>query len=1521
MPRKQTLEHEPAPEHVQQDYRHKSVVYRYIVVGQKVDNRGVNMLRCTFCNKVFQGTQFYATKHFTQQNYCKKVSDDALYQIAQKCTHRFEADQVERVRRFAHERGFDVPRSGAMGGEAERPAQGVGEGEDTERYAEGGIARYGEGAGAAEEDEADVDLEVGVVEGERTPRGEGGVPKSDPMAHQRAVDWERKCGKKVVPPETTCTPISSKSAVPDRASTPASSKRKEGGAQLSGTSVGKRLRQQKMTDTYSGEWIGEWRKAFFRWVYSSKIAFNAFCNTSYGDLQQVALRQPGGAPPPVLPSYSEIADMRTVEIYREQLAEELEDVTQPLWDRLQGMMTAEDGRAWARIPWSPNVRDMARWVRRQIRWSPWWERMRAIKHVMDPVMDLLRRMDRGGQFMSLVVEWTRDLARLVRDACIPLGQSFSDRIIRRVQARIQHMMEPAHCAAFLLNPHRRNVQYFSAQLDRYHTWLVRQAKRYLLSQTGHGESGGRYLEVCRQFEDFHMQQCRYGSWGGAEGRARARSCIGDCETLECASWWFQYGGDAPDLQHCALRLMHMWSCTFPAERNRAVHEGIHTKKRNQLAFEKVVHLVEIIANVWLMEYKRAGCGYVLPWQRDEGMLDAQAGLDVEPVRSGTRSGMMEEEIEEQAALIARDPIGSSAPPPVESVFGARATIFRPYSRDDDSADERESEVADDPMLPIPREIDELHEGGDVRDGRTHTAWRVADQRDMDMMGGEEFWGSFGGTEERSPTAAREDTRPRTTLWEETPAPMTASEEPGPATTARERMTVSSTTEEQTPAPMTTPEQTSIPATQSGPSSPSPLSLHSIPGFPASAPPAPNWRDERSPAPVGREDLGSSLRIRGHGSLFSVARQLLLDPRASSDLGEMGVHSGAPPVEERERRAEKHGAAGAGGVEGIRGMEEEVAGVVGGLVEVDDGAHVEREEAMARVDDGDDEGEEAMARDDEGEEAVAGVEESVAGIDDGDAQVEMEEDVVRADAAALVGGEEGVVGGDIAHGRGEGGGDHDPIIQRFVDDEMGPALAGLTSGTRRALGASPSGQKGASGLGMGDFMDMSLGDPPTPSHAEREDVARALAAAGYTTEEIEQAFAGRSERETDTPSRGARSSLVPFTGLQMTTTMRPVRPCVQGSGPGEEAFVQVPPVIVVDLGSEAVLHTPVTGRRAPQDTARPLDFKELARAAVRNVTRREDTDPSRPLMPPPPPRSRHSDSPSTPFGRPPRSPSTPTRLRVRDTTVVGSLPLDTSLFGRTDIDLDSIRRVTMHTARQQLGLGGADTGRGAPREVMAAVSQPRDVREVGQAGCTLQAALAAATRAVREQTSRRSGVARTSSMPQMMPTTGDAALEESSGAEGLEMSRGSRREKTVAEVTQVSARLVRVRTGAAHVTVVEDDPETEPAREEAPQEGDEYRDDEEREEDESDNGDDDSYHDDDNEPSPPPRHGSRRRRGSRRGHDDVDDPFPPGRWETRSRRRRGSSIATAPGRGSVSSTRSKSGARQRGSGKGKGSRRY
>ncbi|GBG83541.1 hypothetical protein CBR_g37257 [Chara braunii] len=316
-----------------------------------------------------------------------------------------------------------------------------------------------------------------------------------------------------------------------------------------------------------------------------------------------------------------------------------------------------------------------------IRWDPWWQRVATIVHIMEPVMQLLRRMDRGGQFMSLMLEWAQDLVQRVKEACALLGSSIADRIIRRVQACSQHMLESTHCARFLLNPHRRHVRYFFGEVQEYHARLVRQAKRYILTQTGFELEGAEYLLACRQFEDFHMQQDRFGDWGGAEGRARGRACSSDAKTIECTPWWSQYGAGAPELQWCALRVMHMWYCTSLAERNWAVHDGIHTKKRNRLAFEKVVQLVE---------YRRAGCGY--------GMTAAER----------------------------------------------RACIFRSYPWDDDSNEEPTPEGVDDPALPIPSEIDETHEEANDAEVRTYTAWRAADRAEEEMQGGDEdLWGPFG----------------------------------------------------------------------------------------------------------------------------------------------------------------------------------------------------------------------------------------------------------------------------------------------------------------------------------------------------------------------------------------------------------------------------------------------------------------------------------------------------------------------------------------------------------------------------------------------------------------------------------------------------------------------------------------------------------------------------------------------------------------------------------------------------------
>ncbi|GBG74557.1 hypothetical protein CBR_g18968 [Chara braunii] len=323
----------------------------------------------------------------------------------------------------------------------------------------------------------------GCGPGEEGFPGQEDVPEFHPSTGDRMVDWLRRAGKGQV-------------LATEGLREEGPSKRKDGGADPAATRDGNRLRQQKVTEVYGGEWVACHKNAFLSWLYSSGVSFNAFRNEAWKAYQQVLLEQPGSSRRAVLPSHGEIASIQAVETHRAELAEELEE----------GMMRGDDSRAFASIPWSADVCIMARWVRRQIRWDPWWQRVTTIVHIMELVMQLLRRMDRGGQFISLTVEWAHDFVHRVKDACAPLGQSFADWIIRRVQTRTHHMLEPAHCAGFLLSPRRRHVRYFSGEVEGYHAWLASQAKRYILTQTGFELDGVDYIVAYRQVEDFRMQQ-------------------------------------------------------------------------------------------------------------------------------------------------------------------------------------------------------------------------------------------------------------------------------------------------------------------------------------------------------------------------------------------------------------------------------------------------------------------------------------------------------------------------------------------------------------------------------------------------------------------------------------------------------------------------------------------------------------------------------------------------------------------------------------------------------------------------------------------------------------------------------------------------------------------------------------------------------------------------------------------------------------------------------------------------------
>ncbi|GBG68014.1 hypothetical protein CBR_g1134 [Chara braunii] len=1271
---------------------------------------------------------------------------------------------MERVARYAAERGLDVPGTGgARGGEAgRRPAEGGVGGE----CGHGAVdPTLGGGGGETEEGVIHVDREARGPGEEGVPERED-VPEFYPGTGERLEDWWRRAGK--------------------GAATEGSSKRKEGGSDPAATPAGKRLHQQKVTDVYGGEWVARHKKAFLRWLYSNGVSFNAFRNQAWKAYQKVLLEQSGSSLCAVLPNHCEIASMRAVETHRAELAKELEEVRQPFWvigaTLLSDGRKSRDGRpivnflaagsrgvvVYTAINREGEADDVVhvlrRWVTifhefsfcgpqrinaictysasaymgaaraltspsippglRRITWLPcsvhvcnkllsdmgtscdafvdpitrarvlvvFFKTHLAVLHFFrtrNPdkglilscetrfasvysmlerllaLQDTLQDVKRGDDarafasipwfadvcvmarwFMLLMIEWTQDLVRRVTVACTSLGESLAERIIRRVQARTQHMLEPAHSAGFLLNPRRRHFRYFSGQVERYDAWLVGQAKRYILTQMGFELEGVEYILACRQFEDFHIQQGRFGDWGEPEGRAHGHACSGDSETIECASWWSQFGSGAPELQRCALRVMHMWSCASPAERNCAVHEGIHTTKRNQLAFEKVVQLVEITAN----------------W--DEGMLDCQAGLELEPMRSGTRRGMTEEEIARQVALITRDPIRASAPPSTDAVFDRRDCIFRPYPREDDSREEPIPEAADDPALRIPREIDEMHEDPDSEETRAHTTRRAADRAEREMLGETRTFGDHSHGLVHKGGAVRQ-------LRLQSPSPGILSEEGAPSAAAVES---------------------------------------------------------------------------------SVAPAAVLDMTIAAAVEEIAAAAAASVLEEMVASVLEEDPPAAGGGAAVEGQVPAVGGAGGGAaaVEVEVAAAVEEEEAPS----------------------AAVVEEEIA------AQAEVQR-----------------------------GGDDERLMQQFLTEELDPAIAGMTPGVARGVGISDS------EMGTNLDLDLTMGLPPSSGGATSTDRAPSRdEALGQTSTQT-----ARERTTTESPDAArdimerARARLLASTDPRAQAFTRAVEEarrreiggdCVQGgvvAGEDVAEGVAAKPVPEAMPGGAEAADVAVEGR--------PQAVDEAVQAGQRRVegaidARREDV-------------------------------------------------CDTTIFERTDIDLDSTRRVMEHTARLQPGLGGGGVRTTAAREVPASGCEPQQGRGRGVSTETLEYALRAATRVVQEQIPRKRGVP---PRPRPVPAEGGAALGESSGAEGLGMPRGSRREQTIAEA---SSRVVVLRKGGGPVTIEEDDPTTDAAVRDADEdyEGEEWGEEDSRSG--SDGDDDDDYDEPPPSPGPPPMRASRR----------------------------------------------------------------
>ncbi|GBG82305.1 hypothetical protein CBR_g34589 [Chara braunii] len=496
MPRSQSSVFEDGGEDENLKAQKKCYVYKYIRVGQSLgerfhDNR---MLKCVFCGHEFQGNQFVAARHFRQGKGCPEVTDEALvdihYNNKETIVHTTDdvgADLAE-VRAPFYVTGATIMLDGRKSRDA-RP-----------------IVNFLAGGSRG----------VMLI---RTMNREG--------ERDRVLDVLARWIKVFddFPPKwvnAICT--DSASAYVAAANMLQGPKQRPEHRRITWLPCAVHVCNKMLSDIgCSGAWskdIVVRGKAVVRFIKKHGAALHIF----RGESRQMGLIYP--------------CETRFASVFA--MVERLLAVRSSLERTV-------DGDTWGMVPWDHSVRHLARWVRWQVRHGSWWDSMTILFRVMEPVYDLLRKLDRGGLHMSRVVEWTQDLARQVAEEVCALPVDLAHHIVQRVQARCAHMLEPAHAAAHLLCPSRRDLRYFEGVVSDYDASLVREAETYILSQTGFGVSSPDYETACAQLHDFHTRRGTI-AWGGRDGDRDAQRCMGNAETYESGCWWLSDSeGDEDEL--------------------------------------------------------------------------------------------------------------------------------------------------------------------------------------------------------------------------------------------------------------------------------------------------------------------------------------------------------------------------------------------------------------------------------------------------------------------------------------------------------------------------------------------------------------------------------------------------------------------------------------------------------------------------------------------------------------------------------------------------------------------------------------------------------------------------------------------------------------------------------------------------------------------------------------------------------------------------------------------------------------
>ena len=228
------------------------------------------------------------------------------------------------------------------------------------------------------------------------------------------------------------------------------------------------------------------------------------------------------------------------------------------------------------------------------------------------------------------------------------------------------MTTPLHLLAYAVNP-----KYYSAE-------LLGDPKRSAPNKDPEVSLG--FKKAFRKlFVDPDMEdkiRSEFAHFVGSEGFSADIEAMRDKTILSPINWWNFHGGEVPNIQKLAIKILSQVASSSSTERNWSTYGFIHSVKRNKFGSKKAEELVYVHSNLRLLSHKKDEYkfGPTKQWDVEPELADLDMTLNVV-----SNLNSFDEEALAQAPIVSSSAHGSNV---LTSGGDANANVdLRPMEED------------------------------------------------------------------------------------------------------------------------------------------------------------------------------------------------------------------------------------------------------------------------------------------------------------------------------------------------------------------------------------------------------------------------------------------------------------------------------------------------------------------------------------------------------------------------------------------------------------------------------------------------------------------------------------------------------------------------------------------------------------------------------------------------------------------------------------------------------------------------